>query len=285
LGIADFTATNGTSFTLATGAVTGDLIEAVQFTGTTTPGGVTSISVGSNLTTSGPTGAVTLNLAANPSVNSINLSGTATPANGLNNVATNSLGFFTNSAEAMRIDASGNLLVGNTSLNSSVNGNYFMFGGGITYISHINGTASTTRYCNFGYNGGEIGSITQNGTTAVAYNTSSDYRLKENIAPMTGALAKVQSLKPVTYKWKSDGSTGQGFIAHELAEVVPDCVTGEKDAVDEKGNPIHQGIDTSFLVATLTAAIKEQQAMIVSQATAIESQAADIAALKTKVGL
>ena len=119
----------------------------------------------------------------------------------------------------------------------------------------------------------QIGSITQNGTTAVAYNTSSDYRLKENITPMTGALDTVSQLKPVTYSWKSDGSDGQGFIAHELQAVVPDCVTGEKDAVDAEGNPVHQGIDTSFLVATLTAAIQEQQALI----TQLQ---ADVAALK-----
>ena len=79
---------------------------------------------------------------------------------------------------------------------------------------------------------------------------------------MTGALAKVAALKPVTYKWKAGGSDGQGFIAHELAEVVPQCVTGEKDAVDAEGKPQYQGIDTSFLVATLTAAIQEQQALI-----------------------
>ena len=77
---------------------------------------------------------------------------------------------------------------------------------------------------------------------------------------MTGALAKVTQLKPVTYKWNADGSDGEGFIAHELAEVVPQCVTGEKDAVDEEGNPKYQGIDTSFLVATLTAAIQELKA-------------------------
>jgi hypothetical protein len=104
------------------------------------------------------------------------------------------------------------------------------------------------------------GSITHTGTTTVAYNTSSDYRLKQNITPMTGALAKVVQLKPVTYKWKSDGSDGQGFIAHELAEVCPDAVTGEKDAVDADGNPKYQGVDTSFLVATLTAAIQELKA-------------------------
>jgi len=68
----------------------------------------------------------------------------------------------------------------------------------------------------------------------------------------------------VTYKWKADGSDGEGFIAHELQEVCPQAVTGQKDAVDENGKPKYQGIDTSFLVATLTAAIKEQQALIES---------------------
>jgi hypothetical protein len=87
---------------------------------------------------------------------------------------------------------------------------------------------------------------------------------------MTGALATVAQLKPVTYKWKSDGSDGQGFIAHELAEVVPDCVTGEKDAVDADGKPVYQGVDTSFLVATLTKAIQEQQALIESMAAKLK---------------
>jgi hypothetical protein len=103
---------------------------------------------------------------------------------------------------------------------------------------------------------------------------------------MTGALEKVAALNPVTYTWKADGSQGQGFIAHELQEVVPDCVTGEKDAVrtvdlhDDEGKvigtkeePQYQGVDSSFLVATLLAAIKEQQALI----TQIQ---ADVAALK-----
>jgi hypothetical protein len=136
-------------------------------------------------------------------------------------------------------------------------------------INHPNTATSGTAYAQFGYNGAGIGSITQNGTTAVAYNTSSDYRLKENIAPMTGALATVSQLKPVTYSWKADGSDGQGFIAHELQEVMPDCVTGEKDAVDAEGNPVHQGIDTSFLVATLTAAIQELKAIVDAQAVRI----------------
>jgi len=91
---------------------------------------------------------------------------------------------------------------------------------------------------------------------------------------MTGALAKVALLKPCTYKWNVDGSDGQGFIAHELQEVIEGCVTGEKDAVDAEGKPQYQGIDTSFLVATLTAAIQEQQALITqltARITALES--------------
>jgi hypothetical protein len=118
------------------------------------------------------------------------------------------------------------------------------------------------------------GTVQVTGTTT-AYNTTSDYRLKQNIQPMTGALAKVAALKPVTYTWKLDGSLGEGFIAHELAEVVPQAVGGEKDAVDRDGNIKPQGIDTSFLVATLTAAIQEQQAMI-------EELKAKVAALEAK---
>jgi hypothetical protein len=164
-------------------------------------------------------------------------------------------------SEKARIDSSGNLLVGTTSSSAS-SADYFLYNksGAFGTFAHANGTPTGTGYVTFLYNATQIGSITQSGTTAVAYNTSSDYRLKNTIAPMTGALAKVAQLKPCTYKWNIDGSDGEGFIAHELAEVVPQCVTGEKDAVDEEGNPKYQGIDVSFLVATLTAAIQELKA-------------------------
>ena len=130
-------------------------------------------------------------------------------------------------------------------------------------IGHQSGVASGVNFVYFQYNSSLIGGISQNGTTAVAYNTTSDYRLKENIAPMTGALAKVSALKPCTYTWKAaPNEIGEGFIAHELAEVCPQAVTGTKDAVDAEGNPKYQGIDTSFLVATLTAAIQELKAEV-----------------------
>jgi hypothetical protein len=172
--------------------------------------------------------------------------------------------------ESARIDSSGRLLVGTTSAglsNSNSTSNQFDGNGRVITINHAGGPSGSL-YMQFGYGGTQIGSITVATSSSVAYNSTSDYRLKNTIAPMTGALAKVALLKPCTYKWNADGSDGEGFIAHELAEVVPHAVTGEKDAVetytDEDGNeqtrPKYQGIDTSFLVATLTAAIQELKA-------------------------
>ena len=186
--------------------------------------------------------------------------------------------------QSMTLDSSGNLLVGTTSaptggpaapffyagsifanITSSVSGatsviNVEHSGGSYYGIMLKNGSTGTSDALNFRNSSNlQVGNIGVS-TTATSYNSSSDYRLKENIAPMTGALAKVQSLKPVTYTWKSTGEASQGFIAHELQEVCPDAVTGEKDAVDAEGNPKYQGIDTSFLVATLTAAIQELKA-------------------------
>jgi hypothetical protein len=175
--------------------------------------------------------------------------------------------FFTSNSESMRLD-SGNLLVGTTTTDGTNTGGFALLTPATSsqlYIGHISGTGSGAAYLAFNYNGTGIGSISQSGTTAVAYNTTSDYRLKENVVPIAGALAKVAALKPCTYTWKSaPDEIGEGFIAHELAEVCHQAVTGEKDAVDEDGNPKYQGIDTSFLVATLTAAIQEQQALITS---------------------
>jgi hypothetical protein len=171
--------------------------------------------------------------------------------------------------ERMRIDSSGNLLVNTTS----------QIGNGKISVLAANGaTAIGVRIVTNGNYGMQfqnasdtnVGFIQIN-SSSTQYSTSSDYRLKESIAPMTGALATVQALKPVTYNWKVDGSSSQGFIAHELQAVVPECVTGEKDAVDSDGKPVYQGIDTSFLVATLTAAIQEQQAMIETLTTRLNA--------------
>lgn len=163
----------------------------------------------------------------------------------------------TNSAERMRINSGGNLLINGTDSGGRVN----ITNTGAT-ILRLNTPSTSNTAIQFVYNTStQVGAVTTT-TTATAYGTSSDYRLKEAIAPMTGALDKVALLKPVTYRWKSTGETTQGFVAHELQAVVPECVVGEKDAVDADGNPQYQGIDTSFLVATLTAALQEAHGLI-----------------------
>jgi hypothetical protein len=191
--------------------------------------------------------------------------------------------FYTNNAFRVRIASTGAFLVGKSSADIGTNGwSLDPNGGGQTFtISSGTNEAFTwnnvstggTAQLDFRTANVEKGNISWN-NSSTSYNTASDYRLKENIAPMTGALARVAQLKPVTYTWKADGSAGEGFVAHDLAEVCPQAVTGEKDAVREDGvTPRYQGIDTSFLVATLTAAIQEQQAII-------QQLQADVSALK-----
>ena len=186
----------------------------------------------------------------------------------------------TGATERMRIDGSGNVLVGTTNsdpVTNGVNGVVINQSGFVlrtpTNTNKWGLDATSGNHIRFFTSGATAaGIISSNGATTT-YGTGSDYRMKKNIAPMTGALDTVAKLKPVTYTWKPEfagtKSSGQGFIAHELQAVVPDCVTGEKDAVDAEGNPQYQGIDTSFLVATLTSAIQELKAIIDTQQTRI----------------
>jgi hypothetical protein len=219
--------------------------------------------------------------------------------------------------ERMRITCEGNVLVGTTGINpgyGNTSTGQQLGANGVSCFSRAfadwvitvnqNTADGSARYLmQFRVSNVSVGNIQSNGSNCT-FNSTSDYRLKENVAPLTGALDRVSQLKPVTYKWKLDGSAGEGFIAHELQAVVPEAVTGEKDAMrteqyeispaipaayDEEGNeltpavkavigehevPAYQGIDTSFLVATLTAAIQELKATV-------DAQAARIAALES----
>jgi hypothetical protein len=174
--------------------------------------------------------------------------------------------------ERARIDESGNLLVGTTSLLSSGKTNVLF--NGQTQI----GLSMQTTFGSVGSDfirfldssGTQIGEIEQNGASTVIYATSSDYRLKEDVQPMVGSVDRLMALKPVNFAWKADGSRVDGFIAHEAQAVVPECVSGTKDQVqiveikDEDGNvtgteerPVYQGIDQSKIVPLLTAALQE----------------------------
>jgi hypothetical protein len=186
-------------------------------------------------------------------------------------------------AERMRVTQAWGVLIETTANpSSSVSGLRFVKGGNQMYASWSHGPQTSSAEYIYWQNGnGTVGSIASSGSTT-SYNTSSDYRLKDNIIPMSGALNKIALLKPVIYTWKADGTAGEGFIAHELQEVVPNAVTGEKDAVNEDGSIKSQGIDTSYLVATLTAAIQELAKATSEQQALIENLTTRLAALENK---
>jgi hypothetical protein len=168
--------------------------------------------------------------------------------------------------ERMRISNNGSVGIGVTDPAagaSATSGVAFRPSNNDVWFNHANGVGSGTVYTYFAYNSGSIGSISQSGTTGVSYNTSSDYRLKENVESITGAVDRILQLKPSRFNFIVDPDhTVDGFIAHEAQAIVPECVTGEKDAVDDDGNPVYQGIDQSKLVPLLTAALQEAIAKI-----------------------
>ena len=167
----------------------------------------------------------------------------------------------------MRIDSSGNLLVGTSSVSAGLSSGKFVvgFAGNIAngikvYDSYA--SAATNNAVVFIRGSSEVGSITTT-TSATSYNTSSDYRLKENVVELTGATERLKQLNPSRFNFIADADTTvDGFLAHEVADVVPEAISGEKDAVDADGNPEYQGIDQSKLVPLLVATIQELEARI-----------------------
>ena len=162
---------------------------------------------------------------------------------------------YTNSSERARIDSSGNLLVGTTSISAPTTGFTAGFSGSYAYtqIAHPTGTGSGANYNNFLYNGSSIGSITQSGTTAVLYNTTSDHRLKENIQDAASASSLIDALQVRQFDWKSDNSHQRyGFIAQELVTVAPEAVHQPADPEEM------MAVDYSKLVPML---VKEIQSL------------------------
>ena len=200
-------------------------------------------------------------------------------------IITNTIDYYKYGVVVRTLDSDGNVLVGTTTTDTPIGGvalrNSSADIGSIS-IGHANGTASGGAYASFKYNGASIGSITQSGTTATAYNTSSDYRLKENVVPMTGSIDRLKALKPSRFNFIADpDNTVDGFLAHEAQEVVPEAITGTKDAmrteeyevspavIDDEDNIIteavvdrvvvedYQGIDQAKLVPLLVSALQE----------------------------
>jgi len=186
--------------------------------------------------------------------------------------------------ERMRINSVGDVFMHGTSINGTENDAGYSVGG-LSFRVSRNTTANANQIVFYNPNG-SIGAIQTNGS-ATAYNTSSDYRLKENVVPMQDALQRITQLKPSRFNFIADDSVVvDGFIAHEVQEVVPEAISGEKDAMrdeeyevipavlDDDGNeitpavmdtrsvPEYQGIDQSKLVPLLVGAIQELTARI-----------------------
>ena len=178
--------------------------------------------------------------------------------------------------ERMSINSDGNVVVGRVSASSGAEDNGIVLrSAGEIYLAR-NGTSSQNHLLfinNADSSAATVGSVSTSGSST-SFNQSSDYRLKEDILEMQDSISRVQALKPINFAWKLDGTRADGFLAHEAQEVVPEAVTGTKDAVDEDGQPDYQGIDQSKLVPLLTKALQEAL-------TKIEVLEAKVAALES----
>ena len=161
---------------------------------------------------------------------------------------------YTGGSERARLDFSGNFMVGTTSTaGTNTNSLLYLISNGSFNIQHNTSQPSGTIYASFNYNGGGIGSVTQNGTTGVLYNTSSDYRLKNITGPITTSGAYIDSLNPVEGTWKADGSTFVGLIAHEVQEASrTNVATGTKDGEEMQG----MDYSSAEIIANLIAEVK-----------------------------
>jgi hypothetical protein len=179
--------------------------------------------------------------------------------------------FNTGTNERARIDSSGRLLVGTSSTSGFVTDGgkfYIRNSGECMAIYNDTGTGWNMRhnatsnggtfyFISFAAAGTGVGGITSNSTTTT-YGTTSDYRLKENIEPITDSVDRLKQLNPCKFNFiAAPERTVDGFLAHEVQTHVPESVVGEKDAVDQSGEPVYQNIDQSKLVPLLTAALQE----------------------------
>jgi hypothetical protein len=175
--------------------------------------------------------------------------------------------------ERMRINSLGQVLIAHTSAVGSHNEKLGIdcdqasgFGIFVSGDASTGGSSNVTamRFYDSGSSAGVVGSIIFN-DTLTAFNTSSDYRLKENVTYSWDATTRLKQLKPARFNFiKNATQTVDGFLAHEVSSIVPEAVYGEKDAVDGNGDAEYQAIDHSKLVPLLVKTIQELEARITS---------------------
>jgi hypothetical protein len=181
--------------------------------------------------------------------------------------------------ERMRIDSGGEVLFGCTGLTNdapnTAGGTIKQTNGNTKVRVTADGIPAFQFYSPTGGTSAVVGLVVVN-ASSTSYTTTSDYRLKENVVLLTGAIDRLQQIPVHRFNFIADpDKTVDGFLAHEAQAVVPECVTGEKDAVNDEGNPIYQGIDQSKLVPLLTAALQEAISEIASlkdRVAALEAQ-------------
>ena len=156
----------------------------------------------------------------------------------------------------------GDIFINGSAFAGGANRKHFEINANATSLRSGTSSTSTAFHEEFHNPNGAVGSITTNGS-ACSFNTSSDYRLKDNVTYTFDATSRLKQLKPSRFNFKTDAKvTVDGFLAHEVSSIVPEAVTGEKDAVDDDGNIVPQSIDQSKLVPLLVKTIQELEARI-----------------------
>ena len=183
------------------------------------------------------------------------------------------ISFATAGSVRATIDSDGRILVGDTTNVGTADHKLSIQKGSGGRCLGLGTTLTTASVkVSFVNGNGTVGTVVTNGS-ATSYNTSSDHRLKENVADMTGAIDRVKALAPKRFNFIADDSvTVDGFLAHEAQTVVPEAVSGTHNEVDDDGNAVMQGIDQSKLVPLLTGALQEAIAKIET----LETQRADL---------